>query len=182
LQGLHTLEDFSAHSNWVELALIELGYNQVFPHVGVNTQIQVVGYPKTIWPLVTGTFGGTDFIYSMLGDASDHLSEISITDLNIAISDAERQNTQAIFEKLRFLLKMVPSGLADLESIQQNSQKLASQGNFFHLQGAPGAGPAITAQDISRAIYPIMGLRDSIVQSVVSSTDKVCTVDNSLMT
>jgi hypothetical protein len=36
--GLHTIEDFSAHTNYVELALRELGHNNVFPHVGANTE------------------------------------------------------------------------------------------------------------------------------------------------
>ena len=35
-QGLHTLEDFTAHSNWVEIALRKLGHNEVFCHVGDN--------------------------------------------------------------------------------------------------------------------------------------------------
>lgn len=67
-QALHTLEDLSAHSNWVELALIEMGHRQVFPHVGENTKIQLGG--KHIYPLVTGTFGGMDFIHSLLGYTS----------------------------------------------------------------------------------------------------------------
>lgn len=64
-QALHTLEDLSAHSNWCELALIEMGYRDVFPHVGEQTAIHLGG--KTIFPLVTGTFGGMDFIHSLLG-------------------------------------------------------------------------------------------------------------------
>src|SRR5215471_859174 len=64
-QALHTLEDLSAHSNWVELALIEMGYRNVFPHVGEKTAIHLGG--KNIYPLVTGTFGGMDFIHSLLG-------------------------------------------------------------------------------------------------------------------
>lgn len=32
--GLHCLEDYSAHSNYTELALIEMGERDVFPHVG----------------------------------------------------------------------------------------------------------------------------------------------------
>jgi len=64
-QALHCLEDLPAHSNWIELALIEMGYRNVFPHVGSNTAIQVGG--KRIYPMVTGTFGGMDFIHSLLG-------------------------------------------------------------------------------------------------------------------
>jgi hypothetical protein len=63
-QALHTLEDFAAHSNYTELALRELGYNNVFPHVGSGTEIHVRG--KRIYPLTTGTFGGLDFVVSVL--------------------------------------------------------------------------------------------------------------------
>jgi len=42
-----------------------MGYRQVFPHVGENTAITLGG--KRIYPLVTGTFGGMDFIHSLLG-------------------------------------------------------------------------------------------------------------------
>lgn len=44
--------DFSAHSNYVELALREMGVD-AFPHVGENTEVEING--KKIWPLITGT-------------------------------------------------------------------------------------------------------------------------------
>ena len=34
--GLHTMEDLLAHSNWCELALRKMGYEQVFCFVGEN--------------------------------------------------------------------------------------------------------------------------------------------------
>ena len=46
--GLHCIEDYPAHSNYVELALIELGEDDVFPHVGNNTRVNVQG--RDIWP------------------------------------------------------------------------------------------------------------------------------------
>ena len=61
-QGLHCLEDFGAHTNYTELALREMGYRNVFPHTGTVTEINVRGHQ--IFPLVTGTFGGVDFLYS----------------------------------------------------------------------------------------------------------------------
>ena len=61
----HCLEDFSAHSNYVELALIELGERDVFPHVGRNCQINIRGTRHQVYPLVTGTFGGVDFLHSV---------------------------------------------------------------------------------------------------------------------
>lgn len=32
--GLHTMEDLLAHTNWCELALRKMGYEEVFCHVG----------------------------------------------------------------------------------------------------------------------------------------------------
>ena len=64
-QALHTMEDFSAHSNYCELALIELGYRDVFPHCGSATRINLYG--KSVYPLVTGTFGAVDFLHSVIG-------------------------------------------------------------------------------------------------------------------
>lgn len=51
-QGLHCCEDFGAHSNYVELSLRELGYHNIFPHVGSQTMINLRG--KHVYPLVTG--------------------------------------------------------------------------------------------------------------------------------
>lgn len=54
-QGLHTLEDFYAHSNFCELALRAIGKVGVEPWT-----IQVTSGGKTFFPLVTGIFGGDD--------------------------------------------------------------------------------------------------------------------------
>jgi len=72
--ALHTLEDFAAHSNFIELCLRELGEEQVFPFVGDACRIEV---PHGLWkrrkvaPLVTGTFGMLDIFHSLLGEADD---------------------------------------------------------------------------------------------------------------
>ena len=62
------MEDYSAHSNYCETALIELGERNVFPHVGRQTQISLPGVMHPVWPIVTGTFGGVDFAYSVMGE------------------------------------------------------------------------------------------------------------------
>jgi len=49
--------DFAAHSNYVELVLRELGVD-AYPHTGAKTECQTNG--KTLWPIVTGTFGMID--------------------------------------------------------------------------------------------------------------------------
>jgi len=72
-QGLHCLEDFGAHTNYVELALRDLDpkFRDVFAHVGTSSQIELRG--KLVYPLVTGTFGVVDFCHSVLGEATVRL-------------------------------------------------------------------------------------------------------------
>ena len=52
-QGLHCLEDFGAHTNYVELSLRELGYHNVFPHTGTASEIFLINGTQA-FPLVTG--------------------------------------------------------------------------------------------------------------------------------
>lgn len=85
-QGLHCLEDFGAHTNYTELVLRELGYTNVFPHVGEQAGINLHG--KQTFPLVTGTFGGVDFFHSVLGEANDHITQTEIDEVNTALIDA----------------------------------------------------------------------------------------------
>jgi hypothetical protein len=85
-QGLHCLEDFGAHTNYTELVLREMGHMNVFPHVGMQTQINLHG--KHVFPLVTGTFGGVDFFHSVLGEATDHFTQSEVDQMNTALIDA----------------------------------------------------------------------------------------------
>lgn len=89
-QSLHCLEDFSAHSNYCELALLELGYRDVFPHCGARAQISLRG--RSVYPIVTGTFGAVDFLHSVLGEANDHFTQSEVDEVDIALKNAE-QNT-----------------------------------------------------------------------------------------
>ena len=89
-QGLHTLEDFGAHSNYVELALREQGFHSVFPHVGEAAAINLRG--KHVYPIVTGTFGMVDFFHSVLGEANDHFTQSDLNELDKTLGAAESQN------------------------------------------------------------------------------------------
>jgi hypothetical protein len=93
-QGLHTVEDFGAHSNYCELALRELGFTNVFPHTGVNTQMYVRG--KHVFPCVTGTFGGVDFLHSVLGEATDHITQSEVEELDNALGNAASTNKKSV--------------------------------------------------------------------------------------
>lgn len=90
-QGLHCLEDFGAHTNYTELALREIGYRDVFPHCGSATKIDLKGH--RVFPLVTGTFGVVDFLHSVLGEATDHFAQTEVEQMDVALKDAEAQNS-----------------------------------------------------------------------------------------
>ncbi len=50
--GVDGEQDFSAHSNYCELALAEMGHHGVYAHCGTATQIHLNG--RMVYPLVTG--------------------------------------------------------------------------------------------------------------------------------
>lgn len=121
-QGLHCLEDFGAHTNYTELVLRELGYTNVFPHVGELAGINLHG--KQTFPLVTGTFGGVDFFHSVLGEANDHITQTEIDEVNTALIDAVQTNTSG---------KRGPGGESD-----------ACSGLIDALSKVPGTGDLIS--------------------------------------
>lgn len=130
-QALHTLEDFGAHTNYTELALRELGFSNVFTHTGIATEIIVQG--KQIYPLVTGTFGGVDFLHSVLGEATDHITQSEVDEMDITLGEAQAANKDGVGESslggLCDLLEKVP-GTGDLvreaHSLQAASDAQAS--------------------------------------------------------
>lgn len=65
-------------------ALISFGYTNVFPHIGQNVKVRAPN-GRDVYPLVTGTFGGADFIHSLMGEATDHLSQVSFQNHIIAL-------------------------------------------------------------------------------------------------
>lgn len=60
--------DFFAHSNYSELALLEMGEKDIFPHCGSETLMRIQDVNHPVFPIVTGTFGGVDFLHSVVGE------------------------------------------------------------------------------------------------------------------
>jgi hypothetical protein len=190
-QALHTLEDLSAHSNWVELAMIEMGYRDVFAHVGSNAAIHLGG--KTIWPLVTGTFGGMDFIHSLLGEATDHLSQTQISDVNTAVTNASAQGGgggNSAFTALQKLFAQLPGSQArelsrECEGIENASRARARGISEMTARTRDGGGMRdvgdvrssqtgeMDPEKIAQEIYPILRFRDRVVKAINKALDKV---------
>ncbi|WVF72344.1 hypothetical protein IAT40_007158 [Kwoniella sp. CBS 6097] len=168
-RALHTLEDFTAHSNFCELALINFGYHNVFPHVGRNVQVRAPN-GKSVFPLVTGTFGGADFIHSVMGEATDHLSQQSVSDLTKQMTNArsisEGQSSSA--DTLRQLFFSIPGGegsemTRDLDGIQNMRA------------GQPGGlDPAnMSPQELHDTLWKILSFRDSVMKRIENTIDRI---------
>ncbi|KAF2198893.1 Het-C-domain-containing protein [Delitschia confertaspora ATCC 74209] len=142
-QGLHCLEDFGAHTNYTELVLRELGFNNVFPHTGTATQMYLHG--KHVYPLVTGTFGGVDFFHSVLGEATDHFTQTEIDQMNTALADALTSNTKGgpgsgsnSFSALTDALGKVPGTgqlIKEAQDLQASSDAQAAANTHSYSRG-----------------------------------------------
>ncbi|KAF2227163.1 heterokaryon incompatibility protein Het-C-domain-containing protein [Elsinoe ampelina] len=200
-QALHCLEDFGAHTQYVELALRELGHRNVFPHVGSGTEINVRG--KRIFPLVTGTFGGVDFLHSVLGEASDHVTQSEVDDMNEVLGSAQsgKRSTGgngSDIGDLTGILKLIP-GTSDLATEAENLQRDADSqsrgfgggdnysstrgGDFgggsdrafnpMSSMGGSGGKPITDPQEIVKKIYPILQFRDNVVRTIDGIVSKI---------
>lgn len=139
-----------------------MGHQSVFPHVGTQTHLLLHG--KRIWPLVTGTFGGTDFISSLLGEAGDKLSQVSVTDLNAAVTQAQMANTQAIAERVKGFMRRLPGGHeASVEVDEMSAGRTEGW-----------VGRVLSADEISGRIYSTLAFQDKISKLIDEMIDKVC--------
>ncbi|KAI0484110.1 heterokaryon incompatibility Het-C [Xylariaceae sp. FL0804] len=197
-QSLHCMEDFSAHSNYCELALRELGYHGVFPHCGANSEITLHG--RRVFPIVTGTFGGVDFLHSVLGEANDHFTQSEVDQLDIALKNSESGNTpggggggtrgfgsslggdKVDFCALIGKLPGIGGGMASEarglrhmaeEQERQNEQSGVYSGSRGNPNVIPGMSENFDPVKLSKQIYPILEFRDKIVKSINRGIAKI---------
>ncbi|KAH0279961.1 heterokaryon incompatibility Het-C, partial [Aureobasidium melanogenum] len=193
-QALHCMEDFGAHTNYTELALRELGHNNVFPHVGVNTEINLRG--KRVFPLVTGTFGGVDFLHSVLGEATDHVTQSEVDEMQSALNNASAEGKRSgsgpagEVSGLVSLLSKVPG----TSSLCQEAVRLQAESDQYAARNAAAGtrgfdngsysqdrawNPVTSAngtadpQAIVTKIYPILVFRDNVVRSISNIVSKI---------
>ncbi|KAJ3735714.1 heterokaryon incompatibility protein Het-C-domain-containing protein [Lentinula guzmanii] len=174
-QAMHTLEDFPAHSNFCELALVSMGHQDVFTHVGDQVRVHAPA-GKLVAPIVTGTFGSSDFIHSLLGEATDHLSQASVTDLNKEFDKARATQQRS-----------GPGGATDPTSVLRDL--------FFSLPGGSGnemsremesvqrirAGPQqggkrpeeMNPQEIHAVLWQVLTFRDSVAKKIEKTIEKI---------
>ncbi|KAJ6470669.1 heterokaryon incompatibility protein Het-C-domain-containing protein [Mycena vitilis] len=173
-QSLHTLEDFSAHSNFCELALAAMGHHDVFLHVGDQVRIQAPN-GKWVAPLVTGTFGGSDFTHSLLGEAGDHLSQASVSDLNKELDKARStSNTRGgpgsnPGSVLRDLLFSLPGG--------SGTEMSREMEGIERIRAGPSQGGKrpedMSPQELHAILWQVLSFRDSVAKKISHTIDKI---------
>jgi hypothetical protein len=171
----HCLEDYSAHSNYTELVLIELGERDIFPHVGRNAQFEIQAARKQVYPIVTGTFGGVDFLHSVCGELTDKATQSELQELQGAITDADRKKNKS---QIKDLLSQLPDGIfggKDQSSKADELENNASAASMGNLHVTPKEPEAFTEQlgELVRQIYPIMEFHDEIMQSISAFIEKI---------
>ncbi|KAB8304881.1 hypothetical protein EYC80_004211 [Monilinia laxa] len=177
--GLHCLEDYSAHSNYTELALIEMGEHDVFPHVGRNTQIDLPGARYPVYPIITGTFGGVDFLHSVMGEFDDKATQSEIQTLEGTMQEGSEGNSSI----LKDLLNSVPSGLfggkdqaGKADELQANAS--AAQESQEHVSPKDPEAFTQQMQQVAKEIYPIIQWHDEVMQQIREAIEKIPILPN----
>ncbi|KAG9235947.1 heterokaryon incompatibility protein Het-C-domain-containing protein [Amylocarpus encephaloides] len=172
--GLHCLEDYSAHSNYIELALIEMGEEDVFPHVGSDTAIRLRGARGSVYPLVTGTFGGVDFLHSVCGELDDKATQSEIEGLEGTMRSGGNADTSA----LKDLLNSIPSGIFGDQDPAGKADELqgnATAAQMNQVRVSPREPEEFTQQmqEIQQQIYPIIEWHDEIMHSIQETIENI---------
>ncbi|KAI0996844.1 hypothetical protein K3495_g11339 [Podosphaera aphanis] len=172
--GLHCLEDYSAHSNYVELSLIELGGRDIFPHVGRRTQIRLPGARNPVYPLVTGTFGGVDFLHSVLGEFNDKATQSEIQELEGTMKTGGKGDTSLLKEILGKIPKNVFGGkdaVGSANTLESNST--AARMNNVSITPRQPEEFTRQMQQICHQIYPIIEWHDDILKGITETVEKI---------
>jgi hypothetical protein len=160
----------------VELSLIELGEQNVFPHVGRRTQINLRGARGPVWPVITGTFGGVDFLHSVMGEFSDKATQSEIDELEGSISSAEQNRDQPSIVKQ--LLSNLPSGLFGGNDESGKVDELQANANAAQMQNmhiSPKNPEEFTRQAalIAKQIYPALKFHDDIMRTISEAIEQI---------
>ncbi|EPQ60148.1 Het-C-domain-containing protein [Gloeophyllum trabeum ATCC 11539] len=162
--GLHTLEDLLAHSNWCELTLRKMGHQEVFCHVGDNVTVNTPNGPAP--PLVTGTFGGADFLHSLMGEATDHLSQTSVVDLTSKMSEA--QGKQDTIGPLKDLLSKFSLGSDSSDSRASQADDLQAKSKAYEFNPDDIAPPEVQQQ-----LWEVLKWRDDIMREILQKIEMI---------
>ncbi|KAK6520259.1 hypothetical protein TWF506_000537 [Arthrobotrys conoides] len=174
--ALHALEDFPAHSNYIELCIRELGERGVFPHVGTATEVEVKG--EQVFPLVTGSFGTVHFLSSVVGGdpMNPNPSELQLIEQQITAALETDSAHGGETKVLRDLFEILPKGLlneqsiANLDLLEEQSKEKQKQ---VQTRADDGEPVDLDAKDLYDQIYPFLEMHDRVVREIVYGMEEV---------
>ena len=89
------------------------------------------GARNPVFPIITGTFGGVDFLHSVMGEFNDKATQSELEELEGAISHAKNSDTSL----LKDILKKVPSGVFGSDEDQgAKADELQANANASQMQ------------------------------------------------
>jgi hypothetical protein len=151
-----------------------MGERDVFPHVGRQTKMRLPGVQNQVYPCITGTFGGVDFLHSVMGEFNDKATQSEIQELEGTM----QSNGNADTSILKDLLSSIPSGLfggkdeaSKADELQQNAT--AAQMNQMRVSPRQPEEFTIQMQQTAKEIYPIIQWHDEVMQSITETIDKI---------
>lgn len=155
---------------------MEMGENDVFPHVGRDTQIRLRGARHPTYPIVTGTFGGVDFLHSVMGEVSDKAYQSEIQSLEGAIEESEKDTPSQSY--LKDLLAKMPSGVfgGDSQSEKIDEFEAKSKNEKKKTKKVSPREPEEWTRyldDIQEQIRPILEWHDGLLQSISEAIEKI---------
>ena len=179
--AMHTIEDFVAHSNYVELCMRMIGrrmaedsklspaLSKVFAFVGDGVTVQTSQGPAP--PLVTGTFGALDLYQTLLGEVDDKATAMTLPGLQLRTPQKESR-LQDVTKNLIASLKGVnASGFDSDIGMVAKSAMNSKAADWGELTKAP--------EMLWQAIEPVFRLRDNIVKWI-SEHLKIKAVQNAI--
>ena len=118
------------------------------------------GARQRVYPVITGTFGGVDFLHSVMGEFSDKATQSELQELQGTIQSSENSG-QGNVSILQDLLGKLPPGLfggkdqaGKADELQMNAQ--AAQMQNTHITPRQPEEWAKQLQEVSKQIYPIL--------------------------
>ncbi|KAF8921834.1 heterokaryon incompatibility protein Het-C-domain-containing protein [Mucidula mucida] len=161
--GLHTMEDLLAHSNWCEIALRKLGHEEVFCHVGDNVLVDAPSGDR-VPPLVTGTFGSADFLHSLLGEATDHISQASVTALSDNLNQSQNNDTAEKLSALKSILGKIGGG----DDKMSQGEELQAQSQAYNFNPDDIAPP-----EVQKQLFDLLKWRDGLYRDIIKKIEMI---------
>lgn len=127
-----------------------------------------------MYPIITGTFGGVDFLHSVMGEFSDKATQSEIQELEGTMQSSGQSDTSL----LQDILNQMPSGLFGGQDQAGKVDELQANATAAQMQNtriSPRQPEEWTRQldQIQRQIYPIIEWHDEMMKSITEAIEKI---------